>query len=67
MYVLSLNISRLLNACLMSVLSDDKEMTLGMCISNGEPKPFNRIKRIILSELNKFYRLVAKRSLEFDL
>lgn len=47
------------------MLSDDGKTINAM--RNGDPKPFNQMKRTVVSELNSFLTQVAKRSLVLNL
>lgn len=60
MHVLSFGVSRLLKKCLINMLSDDMKTVIALRKSDEDSRPFNQNKRIVLSELNKFLRLIAK-------
>lgn len=67
MHMPSLGVCRLLKECLMNMLSNDKKTRNAMRKSNRKPKPFYKIKKIVLFERNKFLKLFAKQSPGFNL
>lgn len=59
-HVLCLGVSKPLNECLINMVSDGRETTIAVHKFNGDLTPSNQIKRVVLSELNKYISLVAK-------